>query len=86
MFQELAKHGAHPDILGQARNAGPQCAGPAHDQFDPGAVAGCLVQGLDDLWLQQGVHLGDDQSLAASLGVLAFAADGFEQRRVHGER
>ena len=55
--------------------AGPQAADAADDQVDPDARLRGVVERLDDLRVDQRVHLGDDPRRAAGLGVLGLAVD-----------
>jgi hypothetical protein len=65
---------------------GPQGADAAHDQVDGDAGLRGLVERLDDLRLEQRVHLGDDAHALAGAGVGGFGADGGQHGVVQGER
>ena len=72
MLQEPADDRAHPDILGEPRHSGPQCAYATNDQVDFDAGLRCAVKRFDHLSLKQGIHLGDDMRALATLGKLDF--------------
>ena len=60
VLQEAADDALDPDVLRQARNAGPQAADAADDQVDRHAGLAGGVEGVDDLRIDQGVQLGPD--------------------------
>src|SRR5690606_36397048 len=86
LLEETPHDRAHVDVLGDARNAGPQAADAAHDQVDADARAGSLVQRADDLGLYERIQLRDDVALAAARGVACFAAYEPEQALLQIER
>ena len=60
VFQIAPDDRLDPDVFGQARYAGTQAADAANDQFDAHAPLAGAIQGVDDLGIDQGVHLGPD--------------------------
>ena len=62
-------------LLGQARNAGPQAADAAHDEVDLDAGLARLVELVDDLRVDQRVHLHPDRRRPTGLGVRDLLVD-----------
>src|SRR3546814_6118234 len=61
VLQEPSDDALHPDVLGQSRHAGPEAADATDDQVDGNAGLRGLVEGIDDLRIDQGVKLGPDR-------------------------
>src|SRR3546814_7136937 len=61
VLQEPSDDALHPDVLGQSRHAGPEAADATDDQVDGNAGLRGLVEGIDDLRIDQGVQLGPDR-------------------------
>ena len=64
----------YANVLRQARYARPQAANAAHDEIDLDAGLARLVERIDDLRIDEGVHLHPDGGLAAGLGVADLVA------------
>ena len=62
-------------FVADARHAGPQRADAAHVQPDPDAGLRRRVERLDDLLVDERVHLGDDLRRLARLGAAPLALD-----------
>src|SRR4029077_19038395 len=73
---EVAVHDRdHPAAGGEAGDARPEAADPAHDQVDPDPGLARRVQLLDEGAGHEAVHLGHDARRLAPAGVLGLAAD-----------
>ncbi len=86
MLEEAADDGAHADVLAHAGHAGTQSADAADDEVDGDAGLRCDVERVDDLVVEQRVHLGDDARGAAGAGVFSLAVDEGEEAVGEGER
>ena len=86
VFEKAPHDRAHGDVLGQALHPGAQRAHAAYDQIDLHAGARGLVQLGNDRRLKQCVHFRDDARFPARRRRFRFAANRFEQVRVHRER
>src|SRR5690606_32234139 len=65
VLEEAPDDAHHADALGEAGDARAQATDAAHDEIDLDAGLPGLVERLDDLPVDQGVHLGDDAPVAA---------------------
>ena len=86
MLEEAADDALHVDVLGEARNARPQAADAAHDEVDLHAGLARLVERVDDLAVDQRVHLHPDGGRAPGLGVVHLLADVVEDARADAVR
>src|ERR1700739_2039083 len=91
VLQESSDNTAHPDAIAQTANPRAQRADAANDQIDLPACLRSLVQGLDNVLVEQSIHLGDDPPRSTLPRVLGFAIDkgnGFfcEVERSHQQR
>ena len=86
MFKETADDGANANAVGHAFDAGAQYAEAADDEVDFDAGLGGLIESVNDGWLEERIHLGDDVGGAACPGVFRFAANEAEKTFSHGER
>src|SRR5690606_36134861 len=68
VLQEAAQHGAHADVLAQARDAGTQRADAAHREVHLHACLGGAVEGVDRLLVDDRVELHLDPRLLAGAG------------------
>ena len=75
VLEEAPDDRLHADALGQAGNAGPETADAAHDEVDLDAGLAGVVERVDDLRIDQRVHLHPDLRRAAGLGVGHFRRD-----------
>src|SRR5207237_277924 len=73
MLEKAAHHRAHPDVLGDPWNAGPERAEAADDEVYVHAFARCAIQCFDDLWVDQRIHLRDDPAGFAIARQVRFA-------------
>src|SRR3546814_2941351 len=80
MFEEAADDALHPDILRHAGHPRPQAADAAHHQVDLHAGLGGAVQVLDDLGIDQRVHLGPDRPGTAGLHMGDLVLDELPER------
>src|SRR5689334_19075584 len=78
MLQEAADHRFDADIVRQARHTGPQAADAAHDKFDQYAGLGGLVQRVDDVGVDQRIHLHPDRARLAVPHVIGLTPDVLE--------
>ena len=67
-------------------DAGPQAADAAHDEVDRHAGGGRLVERVDDLGVDQRVHLHPDRRRPAGLGVRDLLVDVLEDALAQGQR
>src|ERR1035437_7271255 len=67
VFEEAADDGFHPDIVGQPRYARAQAADAAHHQIDVNAGARRIVTRIDDLGVDQRIHLHPDRRRLAEM-------------------
>ena len=86
VLQEAADDALDADVLGQAGDARPQAADAAHDEVDLHAGLARLVERIDDLRVDERVHLHPDGGLAAGLGVADLVADVGEDARADAVR
>ena len=86
MFQEPAEDRAHPDVVGQARYPGTQRADAADHQvhLDPGAAG--PVQRVDDLLVDECVHLDLHAGVAALQRMLDLPLDPLDDARPYPVR
>ena len=70
MLEEAADDADDADALADARKPGPQTADAAHDQIDLDARLRRAIQRVDDLGVDERVHLADDARRTACRGVL----------------
>ena len=62
MFQEASDHRFDANVVRQTGNAGAQAADAAHHQFDRHAGPRCRIERVDDLGVDQRIHLHPDGS------------------------
>ena len=86
MFQEAADDALDGDVLGQAGNARPQAADAADHQVDIHARLTGFVELVDDLGVDQRVHLGPDRALASGLRVRDLIVDQGQDGLAHRDR
>ena len=78
MFEEASDNAVDADVFADIGHAGPQAADTAHDQVDFDAGLRSPVEGFDDCWIHQAVHLGDNGSGSAGASLFTFAFDAVE--------
>src|SRR5882724_11341046 len=86
MFEETADDRLDADVLRESGNAGPQAAYSAHDQLDRYAGLRRLIQGVDDVGIDQRVHLHPDRGRLAVTGMAGLAVNMFDDALAQGER
>ena len=86
VLQKAADHRSHLDVVRKPFNPRPQRAGASHDQVDPHAGAGGLVQRVDGRLVDQRVDLGDYARRLAGAGQACFVGDRGQIALVQRER
>src|SRR5690606_15274549 len=86
MLEEAADDRADPDVLGDARKAGPQAADAADDEVDLDAGDRGFVERADHLRLDERIQLRDDPSPLPGGGAAGLAPNQAEQPLVQIER
>ncbi|MCY1250124.1 hypothetical protein D9M72_637260 [compost metagenome] len=81
MFEKSADDGLDTNIVGKARNLRSQAADAAHHQVDFDACTTGLVEGIDDVGVDERVHLHPDRRRPPRLGVLDLLLDMLEDAR-----
>ncbi len=81
MLEEAPDDALDVDGLGQIRHARTQAADAAHHEVDLHARLARLVERIDDLGVDEGVHLHPDGGRTPGLGVIHFLADMVEDAR-----
>src|SRR5579875_3127980 len=64
MFQKAAYDAAHTNILADPRDARPQAADTPHNQLYPHPGLRSLIELVNDLRIDQGIQLKDQQAVA----------------------
>src|SRR6202012_3739098 len=64
VLEELSENRAHRDVFGEAGHAGTQCADAAHDDVDVPPGLRRTVDRIDDLLVDELIHLQPNVSLA----------------------
>src|SRR5688572_21116951 len=80
MLEETPDHGLDPDVVGKAGDAGPEATDTAHDELNLHALLARVVKRIDDLGIDQRIHLEPDIGRLPVLGECDFAPDMLEQR------
>src|SRR3546814_8667125 len=86
VLQEPSDDALHPDVLGQSRHAGPEAADATDDQVDGNAGLRGLVEGIDDLRIDQGVQLGPDRRRQPGPRVADLVLDELQQLLAQRQR
>ncbi len=85
VLEEAPDDRAHADVLRELRHARAQRAHAAHHEVDLHARLRGLVERLDHLRLEEGVHLRGDARRPAGLGGARAGIDGLQDARVQRE-
>src|SRR5262245_23304885 len=75
VLEEAADDALDANIIGKARNFRLEAAHTPHHEVDADPGLACLVKGVDDLRVDERVHLHPDGGRAPGLGVLDLLAD-----------
>ena len=75
MFEEATNDAHHAHALALAGNPWSEAADASNDQFNLHSGLGGFIEKSNDARIHQGVHLGDDVTAAACLGMVDFTAD-----------
>src|SRR5262249_12034834 len=87
VLQETADEALGADAVGEARNSRPEAAHPAHHEVDLDARLARLVERVDDLLVDERVHLHPDGAAAAlPFGMPDLVADVGEDARADAVR
>ena len=86
VLQEPADHGLDANVFRQSGNSGPQAANAAHDQLDRNAGLRCFIQRIDNVGIDQRVHLHPDRRRLAVSCEIGFAAYVVENPVAQGQR
>src|SRR5262245_5421976 len=79
MLEEATDDALDADIVGEARDAGPQAAYAADDEIDLDAGIARDIEGIDQPGIDQRVELGPDLGRAPRLGMGDLLLDMVEQ-------
>ena len=79
VLEEAPDHAADANAAAEAANPRPQRAGAAHDELDLHAGLRGFVEGVDDFFVEQRIHFGDDECRAAGLRVSRFAVNQIDE-------
>ena len=86
MFEELANHAHHLDVVANAFDARAQAAHAPHDQFNVHAGLGGFVEQGNQAWIGEGIHFCPDVAPIARLGMGDFPADEVLHAAAQGDR
>src|SRR5690606_11534293 len=86
VFEEPPDHRFNPDIVRKTGNARPQAADAAHDQVDLHARLAGIVERIDDVWIDQRIHLEQDAGRLAFAGEFDLGRDIVQQRLAQVDR
>ena len=79
MLQKAADDRLDPDVLRKAGHTGHQAADAAHDEVDLDARLAGVIEGVDDLGVNERIALAPDRALAARLHMGDLLGDVGEQ-------
>src|SRR6202051_3936904 len=75
VLQKSSDDASHPDPITQTANTRPERADAANDQINLNSCLRCPVQGLNNVLVEQRIHLSDDPPRSTLARVLGFAID-----------
>src|SRR5690242_7233175 len=86
MLEESSDDAHHANVVAHTRNTGTQTANSANYEIDLHARLRRLVQRLDDLCIDDGIHLCDDARALSLDSVTSFAVEQREETPPHVRR
>ena len=79
VFEEAIDDASNGDVIAEARNAGAEATDPTNEELDGDALLGSLVEGVNNLFIHEGVGFDEDACGPTCAVVSAFAVDEFEE-------
>ena len=73
MLEQTPNNAAHADAIADSANSGAQSAHSPHDKIDFDSGLRCPIKRLDDGFVEERIHLGDDARRTLGPGVLSLA-------------
>ena len=86
MFEEAADDADDADVLADTRHSRPQAADPAHDEINVDTRQRSIVEVLNDLGVDERIHLANDSRRPAAARVLSLAIDHLGEALAHVAR
>ena len=79
VFEEAIDDTSNGDVITEARNAGAEATDATNEELDGDALLGRLVEGVNNLFIHEGVGFDVDACGPTCTVVGAFAVDEFEE-------
>ena len=79
VFEEAIDDASNGDVIAEARNAGAEATDATNEELDGDALLGSLVEGVNNLFIHEGVGFDEDACGPTCAVVSAFAVDEFEE-------
>src|SRR5215831_11713693 len=86
MLEKPANDTDNTNVFAQIWNLRTQATDPAHNQIDGHFSAGCFIEFLDDLLIDERIHLRNDASRSACARIVALPLDELDEPAVQVER
>lgn len=79
VFEEAIDDTSNGDVITEARNAGAEATDATNEELDGDALLGRLVEGVNNLFIHEGVGFDEDACGPTCAMVGAFAVNEFEE-------